>query len=366
MTLAKSLYDWRLCARPKQLPPPGDWFIWLLKWGRGTGKTRTGAEYVRSRIDAEEWQSVNIAGPTVGDTVDLMVRGTPEAPGLLGIWPPHQTPRHEITNRRLIAHNGAIIRYRGADEGERFRGPQADGGWCDEVDAWKPKGMTLQEAWHLFSLGIRLGPDPRIIVTSTPKRARLIVQLMARDDCFWSSASTYENRANLAPQFFRSIVEPLKGTRLGRQEINGEILEGVEDALLNLDLIDELRVKEIPELGRIVVSVDPAASSGDKADETGIVAAAVGAECDEEGINHGYLLEDRSCRKTPAGWAAEAVSLYEKWGADLIVGERNNGGEMVESVIRNESRNVPVKLVTTHSPRWLFCRGRRSALQLHH
>ena len=146
IALSELLFDWTLHAREKQLPPPGDWFIWMVRAGRGFGKTRTGAEYVRSRIDAGEWRTVNIAGPTKNDVLDVMLMGTPEAPGLLGLWPEHQRPKHDITKMRVRCHNGAIIRYRSADEPERFRGPQADGGWCDEIDSWKPKGMSAQEA----------------------------------------------------------------------------------------------------------------------------------------------------------------------------------------------------------------------------
>lgn len=230
MALAEALHDWKSFAREKQLPPPGDWFIWVVQAGRGFGKTRTGAEYVRMRIDSGDWRVVNIAGPTSGDIMDYMILGTPAAPGLMGVWPDHQRPRLNESKQRLTCHNGAVIRYRSAEEAERFRGPQADGGWCDEIDSWRPKRMTPKDAWALFELGIRLGPDPRIVATSTPKPSRIIASLAARKDVVITRGSTYENRANLAPQFFDSIVSLHAGTRMGRQEIEGELLDAEEDA----------------------------------------------------------------------------------------------------------------------------------------
>ena len=338
IALNELLCDWTLWAREKQLPPSGDWFIWMVRAGRGFGKTRTGAEYVRSRIDSGEWRTVNVAGPTKNDVLDIMLMGTPEAPGLLGVWPEHQKPKHDITKMRVRCHNGALIRYRSADEPERFRGPQADGGWCDEIDSWKPKGMTAEEAWGLYELGIRLGPDPRIIATSTPKRSRLVKMLCERDDTVVTVGSTYENRANLAPQFFRSIVAKYEGTRLGRQEIHGELLEDVEGALVTLDLIGRHRVAAAPELRRVVVGVDPSGTA--HGDEQGIVGAALG--CD----GHGYVLSDRSCSLSPEGWGRRAVDLYHDLSADRLVVEVNYGGDMVESLIRSIDPRVNVRKVT--------------------
>jgi phage terminase large subunit-like protein len=194
-------------------------------------------------------------------------------------------------------------------------------------------------------MSFREGPDPRALVTATPKPIKLIRDLIADETTHLTRGSSYENRRNLSPVYYTKVIKPYEGTRKGRQEIHAEVLDEVAGALVTMELIDELRVEEPPELGRIVIGVDPAASSGEDADETGIVAAALGAEPGPDGEDHGYLLEDRSCRASPGAWAAEAVALYDKWDADLIVAERNNGGEMVEAVIRNERRNVPVKLV---------------------
>jgi phage terminase large subunit-like protein len=332
--LMEILHDWTLYARPKQLAPPGDWYVWVCQGGRGAGKTRTGAEYVRSRVDAGEWRTVNIAGPTDGDVIDYMLLGTPEAPGLMGIWPPHQRPKLNEKKRRVTCHNGAIIRYRSADEPERFRGPQADGGWADEIDSWKPKGMRPLEAWGLFELGIRLGPDPRIIATSTPKRSRLIRMLRERTDTVVTVTSTYENRANLAAQFFRSIVSQYEGTHLGRQEIGGELLEEIAGQLVTPEMIDKARVTEAVDLDRVSVGVDPSGSI--TGDSQGIVAAAKGVD------GAGYVLADRSCSKRPEGWGRRAVETALEFDADRIVVEVNYGGDMAQSVIEQAAHSMEV------------------------
>jgi phage terminase large subunit-like protein len=278
---------------------------------------------------------VNIAGPTLGDTLDVMIRGTPEAPGLLGIWPAHKRPHHQVTNARLVCHNGAIIRYRGDDEPERFRGPQADGGWCDEIDSWKPKGMKPQDAWSLFELGIRLGPDPRIIATSTPKRARLVKMLQARPDCVLTTGSTWDNRANLAPQFMATLSQ-YKGTHLERQELYGDVLEDVEGAILSLGTIDACRVSEPCPIRRAVVGVDPSGSVD--RDRQGIVVVGIGEDGD------GYVLADRSCALKPEGWGRRAVEAALEFEADRIVVERNFGGDMAEHVIRQAARQADVQI----------------------
>jgi phage terminase large subunit-like protein len=343
--LMEILHDWTLYARPKQLAPPGDWYIWVVRAGRGFGKTRTGAEYVRSRVDAGEWRTVNIGGPTGGDVLDVMVLGTPEAPGLMGIWPIHQRPKLNESKRRLTCHNGAIIRYRSADEPERFRGPQADGGWADELDSWKPKGMKPEEAWALFELGIRLGPDPRIVSTSTPKRNRLIRMLCARADTVVTTGSTYENRANLAHQFFTSIVSRYEGTHLGRQEIHGELIEEIAGALVTADMIDQARVAEAPDLTRVVVGVDPSGTI--TGDSQGIVAAGKGVD------GEGYVLADRSCSMRPEGWGRRAVETALEFDADRIVVEVNYGGDMAQSVIEQAARamDVVIRVVKVNATR---------------
>lgn len=336
MALAEALRDWTLYARPKQLPPPGDWFLWLVRAGRGFGKTRTGGEFVRSRIDSGEWGVVNIAGPTKGDVIDIMVNGTDAAPGLMKLWPEHLAPTLNKDEKRITCHNGAMIRYMSADEPERFRGPQADGGWCDEIDSWKPKGMKSADAWALFEMGIRLGPDPRIIATGTPKRGRLMKELGARDDAVVTTGSTHENRENLAEKFFRGVVSKYQGTHMGRQEIGGEILADVEGAMVTAEMIDDLRVQKIPDLVRVVVGVDPSGST--TGDMQGIVAAGKGVDA------HGYVLADRSCSLKPGGWGRRSVETALEFDADCIAVETNYGGDMAEDVILKAAEAMGVRV----------------------
>lgn len=267
-----------------------------------------------------------------------MVSGTAEAPGLLRLWPAHQRPVHEITKRRIVCHNGAIIRYRSADEPERFRGPQAEGGWADEVDAWKPKGMTVKEAWALFEMGIRLGPDPRIVATSTPKPSRLCRMLRDLRDWVTTTGSTYDNKANLAPQFFRSVIDRHRGTHLYRQEVKGDIIDSVEGSLLTPALLESRRIDQAPELGRIVIGVDPSGSA--HGDEQGIVAVALGIEGDA------YVIADRSGRRSPEMWGRMVSDLYSQLGADCVVVETNFGGDMALSLLHSVNPNMRVKKVT--------------------
>lgn len=327
-------------ARAKQRPPGGDWFLWVIRTGRGWGKTRTAAEYIRAGIDEGRWRTVNVAGPTWTDVVDTMVRGSPSAPGLAGIWPARLAPTIHLSqdDPHMVAWTGAKLRLRAAHSAERFRGPQADAGWADEVDSWRPQSMTPSEAWANFELGVRLGVDPRIVVTSTPKPARLIKELCARADAVVTTGSTLENRRNLANRFIQSIVAQYGHTRLGRQEIEGEILEEIEGAILRLAQLDESRVSEAAELARVEIGVDPS-GSGSGGDEQGIVVAGRGIDGDA------YVLADRSCRLSPEGWARRLVDTFHEFKADLVIAEGNYGGEMVRSTISQIDRGVPVRIV---------------------
>lgn len=342
-TVTEMMHEWAIFARPNQLPPQGGWFVWLIQAGRGFGKTRSGAEYVRARIDAGEWRVVNIAGPSTGDVMDYMVRGTSAAPGLMGIWPPHQRPRLNKAERRLTCHNGAIIRYRAAFEADTdFRGPQADGGWADEIDAWKPRGMKPDDAWDLFEMGIRLGADPRIVATSTPKRARLVRSLRQRDDVEVSRGSTYDNAENLAPKYLK-MIERFKGTHKERQEIQGELITEIPGSLVNQNMIDVARVDTCPSLVRISVGVDPSGST--TGDSQGIVVAGKDAN------GHGYVLADRSCQELPEGWGRKAVLAATEFGTRRIVVETNYGGDMAASVIRQAARalGTSVQVITVNA-----------------
>jgi len=313
-------------ARDEQKPPPGDWRVWLLLAGRGFGKTRTGAELVRQRIAAHRARHVALVAPTAADARDVMVEGES---GLLAIAPPWNRPEYEPSKRRLTWPNGAIATTYSADEPERLRGPQHDFAWCDELAAWR-----YPEAWDMLMFGLRLGDDPRAVVTTTPRPTKLIKALLADPKVIVTRGTTYENKRNLPPAFLEQIVRRYEGTRLGRQELQAEILEDVPGALWGHGMIDAARVASVPELTRIVVAIDPAAGSGEHSDETGIVVAG------KDAAGHGYVLADISGRYAPTEWARAAIKAYRAHDADRVVAEVNNGGEMVEATIRVVDPNV--------------------------
>ncbi len=320
------LYDWPFWARSSQLPPEGDWRVWLLLAGRGFGKTRTGAELVRARVTTGTARRVALVAPTAADARDVMVEGES---GILAISPASNRPRYEPSKRRVSWPNGAIATLYSADEPERLRGPQHDTAWCDELASWR-----YPEAWDMLMLGMRLGVDPRVVVTTTPRPTKLVRTLAADRTVAMTGGTTYENRANLAPEFIEQIVRKYEGTRLGRQEIEAEMLEDEPGGLWNRGLIEAARVRTAPELMRIVVAIDPAASSGENADETGIIVAG------KDGQGHGWVLADLSGRYAPAEWAKAAIAAYHAHGADRIVAEVNNGGEMVEATLRVTDPNL--------------------------
>lgn len=299
--------------------------------GRGYGKTRTGAETVRTW--ARSYRYVNLIGATADDARDIMVEGES---GILAICPPRERPAYRPSKRRLEWPNGAISLIFTADEPERLRGKQHEKLWCDEVAAWK-----YEESWDQAMFGLRLGDNPQAIATTTPKPTKLMRQLSKDPTTHVTRGSTYDNKSNLAPTFLSKIVTKYEGTRLGRQELNAELLEDNPGALWKRDNIEENKVRKAPELVRIVVAIDPAATSNEDSDETGMIAAGR----DRQSPPHFYILEDQSQIATPDGWAAAAVSMYRKRKADRIVGEVNNGGEMIESVIRHKDPNVSYKAV---------------------
>jgi phage terminase large subunit-like protein len=320
-------YRWARQARPNQLPPPGDWRVWLILAGRGFGKTRTGAEWVRARI--KRYPLVNIIGATADDARDVMVQGES---GILAICPDNERPVYRKSERTLLWPNGAQTLIFTADEPERLRGKQHMGLWADELAAWR-----RPEAWDQAMLGLRLGNDPRAVVTTTPRPTPLIRRMVDDADTHVTRGSTYDNRDNLAPQFMAQIVSRYEGTRLGRQELNAELLLDVPGALWTLAMFDERRAPHLR--GSVVVAIDPAASSGEESDETGIVVA---AKCGDGAY---YVLADRSCRDTPNGWASRAIAAYDEFAADRVVVEVNNGGEMVTNTLRTIRPGLPITAV---------------------
>ena len=327
--------DWSLTARPNQLPPAGmDWTIWLLLAGRGFGKTRAGAEFVRAEVEAGRARRVALVTSTAADGRDVVVEGES---GLLAISNPWQRPLYEPSKRRLTWPNGAIGTLYSAEEADRLRGPQHDLAWADEIAAWADPS-----AWDQLMFGLRLGKHPRCVATTTPRPIKIIRDLIAREgqDVAISRGTSYENRQNLAPAFFAEIVRRYEGTRIGRQELDAEVLNDTPGALWQREWIDEARVAVAPDdLVRVVVAVDPAVTSGEDADETGIVVCAI------DGDGHGYVLADLSGRYAPHEWAAKAIGAYHRYKADFVVAEVNQGGEMVAAVLRQVDPNVAFRSV---------------------
>jgi predicted phage terminase large subunit-like protein len=324
--------DWSRWARANQLPPAGDWRTWLLLAGRGFGKTRTGAETVRAFVESGRATRVALVAPTAADARDVMVEGES---GILAISPPWARPHYEPSKRRLTWPNGALATLYSADEPERLRGPQHDLAWADELGSWR-----YPTAWDMLMLGLRLGRDPRAIVTTTPKPSRLIRELVKNPTTSITRGSTYDNRANLAPAFIEQIISKYEGTRLGRQELYADLLEDVPGALWSRDIIDAARATEpLPDMRRVVVAIDPAVTSGEDSDETGIIVAGLG----QDGL--AYVLADRSCRASPDTWAQRAIDAFDEYKADRVIAEVNNGGDLVENVLRTVRARVPYKAV---------------------
>jgi len=276
---------------------------------------------------------IALVAATAADARDVLVEGES---GILAVAPPWCRPIYEPSKRRLTWPNGVIATTFSAEEPDRLRGPQHDAAVCDELASW-----SHPETWDMLQFGLRLGRKPRCLIATTPRPTKLLRELLAREghDVVVTRGSSYDNKANLAPAFFAQIVKKYEGTRLGRQELNAELLEDTPGALWSQGLIDGTRISAAPELTRIVVAIDPAATSGEDADETGVVV--VGQ--DEKG--EGYVLADCSGRYTPIEWARIAISAYRSHHADRIVAERNNGGDMVEATLRMVDQNVPVTTV---------------------
>lgn len=341
------LYDWMgLWARDNQRPPSGPWRSWLIMSGRGYGKTRTGAEWVRWRVESGGYGRIALVAPTAADARDVMVEGES---GMLAIAPSWNRPLYEPSKRRLTWANGAIATTYSADEPDRLRGPQHDSAWGDEIAAWRDasSGDATGTAWNNLMLGLRIGPNPQAVGTTTPRPVKLIMQLVENAATVVTRGSTFENRANLSPAFIADILRQYKGTRLGRQELYGELLTDMPGALWTRSMFDDRG--QLPDLARVVIAVDPAATAHEESDNTGIIAAGKGVDA------RGYVLADRSCKLSPDGWARRAVAAYHEFGADRIVAEGNNGGEMVRHVI--QTVDPKIKVVIVHASRGKVARA---------
>ena len=331
-----ALYAWELWARPEQLPPAGDWTTWLYMGGRGAGKTRAGAEWIRARVNAGIAKRIALVAATFAEARDVMIEGES---GLLAISSPIDRPRFEKSKRRLTWPNGAIATCYSDDEPDMLRGAQNDTAWCDELAKWK----HLEATWDNLQLGLRLGPRPQQAVTTTPRSKKGLKAILARSDTVITRGSTHDNRDNLAPAFFKDVIRRYEGTRFGRQEINAELLDDVPGALWTRAMLDQALMAadaKPPEMARVVVAVDPSGAGGsDDRDSIGIMAAGRGLD----GL--GYILGDWTCSLSPSGWGRRVVEAAAHFEADRIIAEENFGGAMVERVIRAAGTSIPIKLV---------------------
>lgn len=333
------LYDWPFWARPNQLAPEGEWFCWFIRAGRGFGKTRTGSEWVIDRAKNGPYHPIALVGQTKADVRDTMVELGESS--ILRCSPPWFYPKYEPSKRRLVWPNGMIAMIYSGDEPDQLRGPQHGSAWVDELAKFRyPK-----ETWDNLELGLRLGDNPQVAVTTTPRPIPIIQALLKDPATVDVTGSSYDNFANLSPRFIERITARYEGTRLGRQELHGQILEDNPLALWKRQTIEDSRVHEFPELKRIVVGIDPQAKKDvrnrdeDEVSETGIVIAGISDN------GHGYILDDVTLNGTPDEWGRAAVAAYNKHRADRIIAEVNNGGDMVEFTVKTVAPNVAFKQV---------------------
>ena len=336
---------WLTKARPDQVTPEGDWTTWLLLAGRGWGKTRVGAEDVAWYGQRYARTRIAVGAPTIADARDTCVEGES---GLLAVIPSICVDTWNRSLGELILTNGTRFKLFGAEEPERLRGPQHHRAWCDEIAAWRQP-----ETWDQVLFGLRLGTHPQAVITTTPKATPLIKALVKRAGTIITRGSTFDNAANLSASALDGLRERYEGTRLGRQELNAELLLDVPGALWSLEMMDGARATAgddlstpihkgvAVELQRIVVAVDPSGTKGDgQGDDIGIVVAGKGMD------GRAYVLADLTCQLSPDGWGRRAVEAVTTYKADRIVAERNFGGAMVEAVIRSVDKNAPYKEVT--------------------
>ncbi len=332
---AEAALPWlfEIWAWPHQLPPEGDWRSWVCLGGRGAGKTRAGAEWVRAQVegprptDPGRARQVALVGETFDQVLEVMVMGPS---GVIACSPPDRRPHWEATRRRLVWPNGAVAQAFSASEPENLRGPQFDAAWVDELAKWK-RGV---EAWDMLQFALRSGPAPRQVVTTTPRNAPALKALLASPSTVTTHAPTVANRAWLAPSFLDEMAARYGGTRLGRQELEGHLLEEAEGALWTTVGLEAARIDAAPALSRVVVAVDPPVTGHSGSDACGILVAGVLAEGPPQEWR-AVVLEDASVTAaSPLVWARAAVAAVARHGADRLVAEVNQGGDLVEQLVR--------------------------------
>lgn len=325
------LWDWRFWARPNQIAPEGDWQTWLALAGRGFGKTEAGAQWVRERVKSGA-RSVALVAETQKDLEEVMVAR------LVKIHPPGEEPAVRYRPVRLIWPNGAIALGYNGTEPDQLRGPEFDTAWVDELAKYR----YARETWDMLQFTMRSGPDPRVFVTTTPRPIPILKEILAAPSTVVTRGTTFDNVRNLPASFLKRLKDRYEGTRLGRQELNAEILDDMPGALWTREMFDTQRLKEAPAMSRVVVAIDPSGTGGadDDGDSIGIVVAGKGVD------GRGYVLADRTCKLSPDGWGRRAIAAYHEFGASRIVAERNFGGAMVEHVLRTIDRKAAYKEVT--------------------
>jgi phage terminase large subunit-like protein len=326
-----------------QLPPAGDWTTWVVLGGRGAGKTRAGAEWVRAQVeggrpgDPGRSSRVALVGETLDEAREVMVFG---ASGLLASAPPDRRPEWQASRRRLVWPNGAVAQVFSASDPESLRGPQFDAAWCDELGKWQ-----RPEAWDMLQFGLRLGARPRQVVTTTPRAAPLLKAVLAAPGTVVSRAATAANRMHLAASFLAAVTAKYGGTRLGRQELEGELVEDAEGALWSWATLEAARRPGPAALDRIVVAVDPPVTSGAGADECGIVVAGAATTGPPHLWTAEVIADGSVAGASPRAWAERAVALFHAHGADRLVAEVNQGGELVAQLVRQVDPLVPFRAV---------------------
>lgn len=339
--------DWPTWARLKQRPPLSDWRTWLILGGRGSGKTRTGAEWLKGVALADPHYPgssggrVALIGTSYEDMRDVMVEGES---GILAVHSKSDRPQWISSRRELIWPNGTIGKLFSSANPEGLRGNQFGASWSDEICKWS----NLEQTWDMLQFCLRLGKYPRQVVTTTPKPLKLLKKLLKDPSTVTVRSATLENASNLADGFLDYVEGIYAGTSLGRQELDGEIIEGSEHSLWRRERIEASRLEHAPELNRIVIAIDPPAGSGSRSAACGIIAVGLAGD----GIS--YVIADKTLEKaTPDKWAAQAVALYHLLEADLIVAEVNQGGEMVKTVLHNVDPSVPVRSVHASRGKWI-------------
>ena len=332
-------------ALEHQLPPAGDWRTWVILGGRGAGKTRAGSEWVRDAVEgsrplaAGRARRVALMGETYDQVRDVMIEGDS---GIIACSPPDRRPQWKAGQRKLVWPNGAEAQAFSAHDFEALRGPQFDAAWVDELAKWK----SAQEAWDMLQFGLRLGDKPQVVVTTTPRNVDVLKDILSRKSTVSTHASTEANRANLASGFLEEVMERYGGTRLGRQELEGLLLEDIDGAFWTTQVLDALRRDDMPKFDRVIVGVDPAVTSKGASDETGIVvvgAVTKGPPKDWKA----WVLEDATvAAASPSEWAKAVAGAYHRWNADRVVAEGNQGGDMIEAVLRQVDPTVSYRKVT--------------------